>query len=130
MKHRMRRRRDFTLAVREGRRSGRPALVVHIVRGSEPEPARVGVIVSRRVGSAVVRNRVKRRLRHLIAARVSLLPAGSLVVIRANPPAATTAWAELADELDSCLGSALSGSASGGRRRPRSSAGADPGAVP
>jgi ribonuclease P protein component len=117
MKHRMRRRRDFTLAVREGRRSGRPALVVHLVRGSEPEPARIGVTVSRRVGSAVARNRVKRRLRHLMAPRLGRLPAGSLVVIRANPPAAATAWSELAAELDSCLGSALAGPSDGRRRR-------------
>jgi ribonuclease P protein component len=119
MKHRMRRRRDFTLAVREGRRSSRPALVVHLVRGSGPEPARIGVIVSRRVGSAVVRNRVKRRLRHLIAPSLSSLPDGSLVVIRANPPSATAGWQQLADELHACLSSALSGSVSGGRRRQR-----------
>jgi ribonuclease P protein component len=123
MKHRMRRRRDFTLAVREGRRSGRSALVVHLVPGSEPEPPRVGVIVSRRVGPAVVRNRVKRRLRHLIVPRLGSLPAGSLVVIRANPAAATAAWRDLAADLDSSLRSALrsgmAGSASRGRpRRP------------
>ena len=67
-------------------------------------PPRVGFIVSRQVGSAVVRNRVKRRLRHLMSARVGQLPAGALSVVRANPAAAEASAATLAAELDSALG--------------------------
>ena len=48
---------------------------------------RLGLIVSKKVGNAVVRNRVKRRLRHLV--RDLATPVPSNVVVRALPPAAS-----------------------------------------
>lgn len=64
------------------------------------EPAKVGFIVSRAVGSAVVRNRVKRRIRDLMRGYVGSLPGGCLLVVRANPAAATARQADLAADLD------------------------------
>jgi ribonuclease P protein component len=66
-------------------------------------PPRVGLVVSKAVGGAVVRNRTKRRLRALLAARLGLLPAGTDVVIRANPVAAQANWEDLSREVDSVL---------------------------
>ncbi|MHB1434446.1 MAG: ribonuclease P protein component [Streptosporangiaceae bacterium] len=101
---RMRRRAEFTVAVRRGRRAGRACVVGHLaVRSDVDEPARVGFIVSRAVGPAVVRNRVRRRLRHLVAGYLQSLPRGSLVVLRANPPAATASQADLAADLGSVI---------------------------
>lgn len=65
-------------------------------------PARVGFVVSRAVGGAVIRNRVKRRLRHLLAARLSILSAGSLLVVRALP-AASTLEDRVAQDVESAL---------------------------
>jgi ribonuclease P protein component len=97
---------EFTAAVRKGRRAGRRTLVVHLSRfSSSAEPTRVGFVVSKAVGSAVVRNRVKRQLRHLTRERMARLPAGALVVVRANPPAAGSP--QLAADLDSALNSLL-----------------------
>jgi ribonuclease P protein component len=105
---RMRRRPEFTAAVRGGRRVGRPLLVGHLlVRAGSSEPARVGFIVSRAVGPAVVRNRVRRRLRHLASGYLHSLAGGSLLVLRANPQAATASQADLAAELDLVLGALL-----------------------
>lgn len=67
------------------------------------EPVRVGFVVSKAVGTAVTRNRVKRRLRHLMRERVPVLGDGSLVVVRALPPAAEASYADLGVELDRCL---------------------------
>ena len=102
---RLRHRSEFTLAVRQGTRAGRPAMTGHLFTRppDEPqsgEPARVGFIVSRAVGTAVVRNRVKRRLRVLVRGYLGVLPAGSLLVVRANPPAAAARQADLAADLD------------------------------
>ncbi|WP_406284533.1 ribonuclease P protein component [Embleya sp. NBC_00896] len=136
--NRLRRREDFAIAVRRGRRAGRPNLVVHLHRQetsglvapertpvtaqpSEPDtlrqpvaedphaevehapPPRAGFVVSKAVGPAVVRNVVKRRLRHLIHDRMALLPAGSLVVVRALPPAAQADHSALARDLDAAF---------------------------
>ena len=98
---RMRRRTDFTVAIKSGSRFGRSLLVGHLLtRAGCDEPAKVGFIVSRAVGQAVVRNKVRRRLRHLVAGYLHELPGGSLLVLRANPRAAAAGQAELAAELD------------------------------
>jgi ribonuclease P protein component len=87
-------------------------MVVHLVDSnvdkatsgsSGKAPSRVGFVVSRSVGPAVTRNRVKRRLRHLMRARVEALPSSSLVVVRALPPAADASYRDLEAELDRCL---------------------------
>jgi ribonuclease P protein component len=111
--NRLRRRPDFAAAVRRGRRAGRGAVVVHFlaptapVDGSGPgDPARVGLVVGRTVGPAVVRNRVKRRLRHLMRERVETLPPGSLLVVRAGPAAAEASSDALARDVDAALGRA------------------------
>jgi ribonuclease P protein component len=66
-------------------------------------PSLVGLVVSRAVGPAVTRTRVKRRLRHLAAQRLDRLAPGALLVVRANPPAATATSAELGADLDRAL---------------------------
>ena len=118
----MRHRSEFTLAVRRGARAGRPTVTGHLFTpdvvtpsADQPspdgapngpqggEPAKVGFIVTRAVGTAVVRNRVKRRLRVLVRGYLGVLPAGSLLVVRANPPAAAARQADLAADLDLVL---------------------------
>ena len=97
----MRKHSEFSRAMRGGRRAGRPLVSGHLLaRPGLHEPARVGFVVSKAVGGAVVRNRVKRRLRHLARGYLGSLPEGSLLVVRANPRAATARQAELAAELD------------------------------
>lgn len=121
--NRMRRRDEFTATVRGGRRAGRPLLVLHLRRADAwpCSPPRVGFVVSRAVGSAVVRNRVRRRLRELMRHRLDLLPPGAMIVVRAHRGAATVRIGELAADLDRALGRALRqrgerGERGGGRR--------------
>ncbi|MFD7334976.1 MULTISPECIES: ribonuclease P protein component [Streptomyces] len=117
--NRLRRREDFATAVRRGRRAGRPLLVVHLrsgttdphAPGESAPPTRAGFVVSKAVGVAVVRNLVKRRLRHLMRERLPQLPAGSLVVVRALPGAGDADHAQLARDLDAALARLLGGGA-------------------
>ncbi|WP_181780018.1 ribonuclease P protein component [Pseudonocardia pini] len=105
---RLTRRDEFASTIRRGGRAGRSRLVVHLDMTSNPVLApRAGFVVSKAVGNAVVRHRVTRRLRHLVAARLDTLPGGSLLVVRALPPAAAATSAELATDLDSGLRSAV-----------------------
>jgi ribonuclease P protein component len=76
---------------------------VHLLLTDEPAPVRCGFVVSKAVGSAAARNSVKRRLRHLMREKMSLLPEGSLVVVRALPAAAGSSSHALGVDLDSAL---------------------------
>ncbi|MFI6324821.1 ribonuclease P protein component [Nonomuraea sp. NPDC050556] len=99
----MRRGDEFASAIKRGDRAGRPTLVVHLNVAESGEEPIVGFVVSRAVGGAVVRNKVKRRLRHLMRDRLDRLPRGSLLVVRANPPAASARHERIAAELDAAL---------------------------
>ena len=97
---------DFRSTVRRGIRVGRPSLVLHAGAASGHDGVRVGFVVSKAVGNAVTRNRVKRRLRHLAVAELAATPAGTDLVVRALPPAAS-AGPELRDELASAWAKAV-----------------------
>lgn len=101
--HRLRRRNDFTAAVRAGRRAGRGTLVIHLRYSDEATPPRAGFVVSRAVGGAVIRNRVRRRLRHLVREHVADLPPGTTLVVRALPAAAGAQPARLGTDLAGAL---------------------------
>ncbi|EWM66802.1 MULTISPECIES: ribonuclease P protein component [Micromonospora] len=124
---RLRRSSDFAAAVRGGRRVGRGAVVVHLTipepigttATPSPEPARTsgaetsapsraGFVVSKAVGGAVVRNKVRRRLRHLVRERLAELPAGTTLVVRALPAAADATYTRLGADLDAALAAARS----------------------
>jgi ribonuclease P protein component len=71
------------------------------------QPPRVGFVVSKAVGNAVVRNRTKRVLRHVMAARLDRVPAGTDLVVRANPPAAGAGSRELGADVDRLMSTVL-----------------------
>ena len=109
----------FRTASRKGRRAGSRTLVAHLLLPGEQQvvgmsgdravapiparPARAGFVVSKAVGNAVVRNRVKRRLRHAVRPALAGLPAGSVLVVRAQPAAAEASYPELGEDLARCL---------------------------
>ena len=110
--HRLRSSAEFSAALRGpgSTRAGSSLVVLHL-RCSDAragQPPRVGFVVSKAVGGAVVRNRVKRRLRAQMAARLDRLPSGSDLVVRANPIAAQAISADLGRDLDRLLERLLS----------------------
>lgn len=93
---------DYRATVRRGRRSSTPALLVYALPREGDIGARFGFIVSRAVGNAVVRNRVRRRLKAIcfgLAPALADRRPGIDVVIRAHPPAATASWNELSADV-------------------------------
>ena len=69
-------------------------------------PSRVGFSVSKRVGDAVRRNLVKRRLREVIRRRLWNVAPGWDMIVIARPNAATADYEALRDEVDSLLAQA------------------------
>jgi ribonuclease P protein component len=63
----------------------------------------VGFVVGKAVGNSVTRNRVQRRLRHVVRPRLDRLPSGSLLVVRPLPGAVGQSSRDLASDLDACL---------------------------
>lgn len=88
----LRKRSDFDRVFREGRRRRAGALVVVEAPGDQGL-IRLGLVVGRRVGTAVDRNRVKRRLRHALAE--SCRPGGTDLVVIASPGVSRASYADL-----------------------------------
>ena len=59
---RLKRRSEFVLVARTGRKAAMPGLVLQCLKRQE-SPARIGFTVTKKVGNAVVRNRTRRRLK-------------------------------------------------------------------
>jgi ribonuclease P protein component len=103
---RLRSPRDFQRVRVQGRRvSGALLLLGYVARG-EPDNSgytRIGFSVSRRVGGAVARNRVKRRLREVMRRKLARIAPGYDLVITARPGAADARMETLEQEVAGLL---------------------------
>lgn len=101
---RMRSSAEFRATISTGRKIRRPTLMLYVTESPtesrEATGPRIGLVVGRNVGNAVVRNRVKRRLRHGVAQLMRTDPIDAKIVIRAFP-AAGREPGRLTDDLSS-----------------------------
>ncbi|MFK4760987.1 ribonuclease P protein component [Microbacterium sp. ZW T5_45] len=95
---------DYRLVVRRGSRCGGARVVTSMLSTGESRAARFGFIISKQVGTAVVRNSVRRRLKAVCAEALAGVPEGTDVVIRALPASATASYSELSADVRRCLG--------------------------
>ena len=75
-------------------------------RGDGDDEPGVGFTVSKKVGNAVTRNRVKRQLRHLVREHLDETPLGTRLVVRALP-AAVASSTDLSHDLAGAWQSSL-----------------------
>jgi ribonuclease P protein component len=94
---RVRRRPDYLTIQNRGRRLVGPNLLLFALPGG----GRLGVTVSKKVGGAVLRNRVKRWIRDCYRRRRPEFPPGLDLVVVARPPAASADHGAVCNELTS-----------------------------
>jgi ribonuclease P protein component len=98
----LRRKADFDAIGRGGTARSDRLLVLRALRTDEPM-TRIGFSTPRRLGGAVERNRVRRRLRELVRERYGEMAAGWDLLLIARPDAATATYGELREALASLL---------------------------
>src|SRR5947209_2407606 len=99
---------DFDRVFRQGRSHAGRELVLYVFPRQNEEPPRLGLSVSRKVGGAVERNRVKRMLREAFAVESARLPAGTDAVVVARPEAHALAERGGLEGIRSALGDLIS----------------------
>lgn len=97
--HTLKKRAEF-LAARKGRRLNGPFFFIEALRRGDTAAPRYGLTVTRKVGNAVERNRIRRRLREAIrvSAEADMLPGIDYVIV-ARREVLGAPFAELSQEL-------------------------------
>ena len=98
----LRRRADFEAIGRHGTARSTPILVLRALRTDRAE-TRIGLSTPRTLGGAVQRNRVRRRLRELVRARMDGIGPGWDILLIARPAAGTATYAELGEAFDALV---------------------------
>ena len=89
---------EFTAVKFQGKSYRGPFLVLGVFVQTEEKAFRAGFITTKRLGGAVVRNRVRRRLRDIVRREQARLRAGLWIVLVARSAAARASHQELKDE--------------------------------
>ena len=96
--HRVKRRRDFLSINKSGRLSRCPHFLVFTLKHPDG-PTRLGVTVTRKIGGAVVRNRIKRHLREFFRLKYKTLPMATDISIIATRGAEKLSFLDIQREL-------------------------------
>lgn len=98
---RLRRRAEFLKVQDAGHKISADVVLALVLPNKRPDGVtRLGLTVSSKVGNAVVRNRVRRRLRELVRTRRQRLPKGLDMVLIARNSAAAADWGSFVRAFD------------------------------
>jgi len=97
--------RDFATIQERGTSRSHPLLVARFLRNERGE-TRFGLATGRRLGGAVVRNRVRRRLREALRSMAASIEPGWDVLIVARPDLVSSDYKAIVEALERLLGRA------------------------
>lgn len=101
---RLRRRSEFQRIYAAGKAYPESLVVLHVLSLTDrPDERQVGFSVSKKVGGAVVRNRVKRRLREIVKPMLPRIRPGLHLVIAARSRAAAATFPEMVQSVTRAL---------------------------
>jgi ribonuclease P protein component len=101
---------DFRRVFREGKAVSTPDVIIHTAKRARNGPGRYGLVVSRKVGGAVERNRLRRQVRAAVALAGGI-PAGLDTVIVVKPGASLKV-ADLSHHIWQIMEDSITGSRS------------------
>ncbi|MCP4229996.1 MAG: ribonuclease P protein component, partial [bacterium] len=90
--------REYDLVFERGKRVKSDCFDVIALKG-QSGPRKLGIIVSKKVGKAVVRNRVKRRMREILRQEAELFDDGIHIAVVVKPSAVSLRFGDLEDAL-------------------------------
>jgi ribonuclease P protein component len=96
-------RRDFQKVYRFGRSVANSQFVLYQNSRKEDGPSRLGISVSKKVGNAVVRNRIRRVVKEIVRLRLSELKTGLDLVLIARKPVAEMDYHQIEKSLNHIL---------------------------
>ncbi|MCF7907191.1 ribonuclease P protein component [Patescibacteria group bacterium] len=103
-KNRLKKTRDFNRIYRYGYKFFSPELILRWVKDNRKECSRWGIIVSRKVDKkAVIRNKIKRRLRAILRENINSWPLQKDIVLIARPQIKELSFSELKKRLEQIL---------------------------
>ncbi|GIP40646.1 ribonuclease P protein component [Paenibacillus sp. J31TS4] len=97
--NRLAKREDFQKVYRRGKSFANHQFVVYRLEQREPAPLRLGVSVSKKVGNAVVRNRLRRTVKEIVRLNLDRLEANVDVIVIARKPVAEMEYAGIQSSL-------------------------------
>lgn len=100
--HRLRHNVDFQRVRRNGKSNASPLMVLAFLR-NELDYSRFGFVVSKRLGKAVQRNQIKRRMREIIRLRTARIKPGFDLVFIARQPIQRASYSEIERCLEQLL---------------------------
>ena len=100
--YRLRRNSDFQRVRRFGKFHASPLMVLAFLR-NELDHSRFGFVVSKRIGKAVQRNKIKRRMREATRLRLAKIKPGFDLVFIARQPIAQASYADIEQTLELLL---------------------------
>ena len=101
-KYRLRRNSDFQQVRQHGKFNASPLMVLAFLR-NELDHSRFGFVVSKRLGKAVQRNKIKRRMREATRLRIPQIKPGFDLVLIARQPIREANYTEIEQSLQHLL---------------------------
>lgn len=96
---RLRSNKDFKRVYKRGKRTWNHMFTIYFFKHKDSKHSRVGITVTKKLGNAVQRNKIKRRLKEIIRHHWTCIPGGYDVIIVPKPKTTKSSYIDLEKSL-------------------------------